>query len=86
MPPLESDNKFSSAAFFVKPLSSKMLKLGIGTLRPTTGTEAERHGAEFEDEVHIFCVVVLTDIDASELTALKLLPPILLIITIGVAV
>lgn len=85
MPPLESDNKFSSAAFFVKPLSSKLLKLGIGTLRPTTGTEAERHGAEFEDEVHIFCVVVLTDI-GSQLTALKLPPPILLIITIGVAV
>jgi hypothetical protein len=58
----------------------------MGTLRPTTGTEDERHEAAFEDEVPILCVVVLTDIDASELTALKLPPPILLIITIGVAV
>jgi hypothetical protein len=86
MPPFESDKRFSSEAFFVKPLSSKLLRLGIGTLRPTIGTEVERHGAVFEDEVPIFCVVVLTDSDASELTALKLLPPILLIITMGVDV
>jgi hypothetical protein len=84
MPPFESDNKFSSPAFFVKPFSSMLLKLGIGTLRPTIGIEVGIHGAPLEDEAAILCVVLLTDSDDSELIALKLPPPILLIITIGV--
>jgi hypothetical protein len=53
-------------------------------LRPTTGTEVGIHGAPFEDDVPILCVMLLTDSDASELIALKLPPLILLIITMGV--
>lgn len=54
-------------------------------MRPTIGTEVGIHKAPFEDDVPILCVMLLTDSDASELIALKLPPPILLIITMGVA-
>lgn len=84
MPPFESDNIFSSPTFLVTLFSSMLLKLGTGTLRPTNGTEVGILGAPPDDEVPILCVVPLTDNDASELIALKLPPPILLIITMGV--
>lgn len=83
MPPFESDNRFSSPTFLVTLFSSMLLKLGTGTLRPTNGTEVGILEAPPDDEVPILCVP-LTDSDASELIALKLPPPILLIITMGV--
>lgn len=84
MPPFESDNRLSSPTFLVTLFSSMLLKLGTGTLRPTNGTEVGILEAPPDDEVPILCVVPLTDSDASELIALKLPPPILLIITMGV--
>jgi hypothetical protein len=84
MPLLESDNRFSSLTFLVTLFSSMLLMLGTGTLRPTNGTEVGILGVPPDDKVPIPCVAPLTVSDASGLMALKLPPPILLIITMGV--